>query len=257
MTPTFTRRAISLGATALTATLATRGARAADKTPILIIGGTARTAPEIIKQALAQGRHVTALARRPEEIKISDPRLKAVKGDAYDVDSLAAAMTGKEVVISLIGPRSEVDLKSADGEIGYVDIYSVGTASIVFAMKRKGNKRILITSSGGTEMIPPTKPTVETWPETWVWKARNLYGDMRRMEKIVAASGLEWVAFRPRTFHDEPARHDLKFAVGVQTGGVKSTLTYADFAEFVLQQVDGNQYLGKAVGIYTDKQLNP
>jgi nucleoside-diphosphate-sugar epimerase len=247
-------RRIVLGGIAATA--AAPAVAASGKTPILIVGGTARTAPEIIRQALAQGRAVTALARRPEEIAVKDPRVKAVKGDAYDVASLAAAMTGKEVVISLIGPRNEPAMATADGEIGFIDLYSVGTANVIFAMLRKGNRRLIVTSSGGTEMIPAEKPKTDTWPEAWVWRARNLYGDMQRMEKIVAGSGLDYVILRPRTFRDEPARHDLKLAVGTPTLGVKSTLTYADFAEFVLAQVEGRDYLGKAVGLYTDKQLD-
>jgi putative NADH-flavin reductase len=248
------RRNVMIGAAALGA----GPALAAERRPILVIGATARSAPEILRQGLAQGRVVTALARRPEAVSVKDPALRVMKGDAYDVDSLAAAMTGREVVISLIGPRNDPAMagpRNADYEVGYVDIYSVGTAAIISAMRRKGNTRLMVTSSGGVEIIPAEKPKTETFPEAWVWKARNLYGDMQRMEKIVAVSDLDWIVLRPRTFRDEPARRDLKFAVGVPTPNPRSTLTYADFAAFVLEQAEADTYLRKAVGIYTDKEL--
>ena len=86
--------------------------------PILVIGATARSAPELLKQALAQGRRVTALARSPEKIKVSGPGLTAVKGDVYDIDSLTAAMTGEEAVVSLVGPR----VTDHSQEIGFIDL---------------------------------------------------------------------------------------------------------------------------------------
>ena len=46
--------------------LATPLAFAASQKNIVVIGATAQSAPEIIKQALEQGRKVIALARRPE-----------------------------------------------------------------------------------------------------------------------------------------------------------------------------------------------
>jgi hypothetical protein len=48
----------------------------------------------------------------------------------------------------------------------------------------------------------------------------------------------------------------LQFSVG---GGTpkQRTITYEDFAEFTLAQVDSDQYLNKAVGIYSDKIMDP
>lgn len=231
--------------------------------PILVIGATARMAPEIIVQALDQGRRVTALARSPERIEVPDhPNLKKVKGDVYDLNSLAAAMTGDEVVISLIGPRTEPGL-----EPGFIDIYSVGTATIISAMRLKGNRRLLITTSGGTEQVPKEKPTSGNRIDEIVWRNRNLYGDMQRAEKIVAVSGLEYVVLRPRFLGGGPKKRNLKFtahdnhtAFDTRTGGQATRVLYSDIAEFVLTLLDGpNPYLGKAVGIYSDEtvQLRP
>lgn len=258
----------ALGLTAGTAAMAmmssTSSAQAA-LPPILVIAATARSAPEILLQGLAQGRKVTALARSPEKIAVpAHPNLRIVQGDVYDLASLAAAMTGAEAVISLIGPRVIDHTK----EIGFVDIYSVGTATIISAMRRKGNKRLIAVSSGGPEQIPPEKPATVDPIDNWVWNARNLYGDMQRMERIIAVSDLETVILRARNFGDGPKRDNLKLKVhdhytdfdqyrdrAKRTPGERSRVTYADFGALCLGLAQGNRFLGKAVGVYSEVMI--
>ena len=254
------RAALGLISAALTSAATPRAEAAQGLRPILVIAATARTAPEILKQGLAQGRRVTALTRHPERIDIRDPKLKIVQGDVYDLPSLAAAMTGKETVISLIGPKVELDR-----EAGFIDVYSVGIATIIAAMKQKGNRRLIAVSSGGTEQIPPEKPTNGSRIDEWVWQERNLYGDMQRMEKIIAVSGLEWIVLRPRGFTSGPRLNNLKLAVhqhatnfeqyrslDARTPAPTARLTYADFAALVLTLPEDDRYLGTSVGVYTD-----
>ncbi len=216
--------------------------------PIVVIGATARSAPEILHQALVQGRRIVGLARSPERIEFSHENFTTVKGDVYDVDSIAAALTGNEVVISLIGP-SYVPGK----EVTSVDLYSVGSANIITAMRRKGNTRLIVTSSGGTEMIPDEKPTTDGFAENFVWLKRGLYQDMQRMEKIVANSDLEYVILRPRGFVDQPAKDNLKIADGVPTPNPSSILSYGDFAALILSLTDNDRYLNRPIGVYTDE----
>jgi putative NADH-flavin reductase len=257
------RDALGLAAgTAATAMMASTSSAEAALAPILVIAATARSAPEILAQGLAEGRKVTALARSPEKIEATPhPNLKIVKGDVYDVASLAAAMTGAESVISLVGPRVVDHSK----EVGFVDVYSVGTATIISAMRRQGNRRLIAVSSGGPEQIPPEKPATGDPVDNWVWNARNLYGDMQRMEKIIAVSDLETVILRARNFGAGPRRGNLKLKVhddytdfdqyrdrAKRTPGERSRVTYADFAALCLGLAQGERFLGKAVGVYSD-----
>jgi putative NADH-flavin reductase len=249
---------------ALVATSLARPTLAADekRAPVFVVGATARMAPEIMQQALDQGRRVTGFARSPDKITTKHPNFTAAKGDIYDLKSLLSAMRGDEVVISLVGPRVERGV-----EPGFVDVYSVGVATVISAMRMKGNKRLLITTSGGTEQIPKEKPTNGNQIDEIVWKNRNLYGDMQRSEKIVAVSGLEYIVLRPRFLGDGRKKGNLKFTVhknhtafDERTGGETSRVLYSDIAAFVLTLLDGpNPYLGTAVGIYSDDvvQLRP
>ncbi len=257
------RDAISLTIGAATAaTAAPSPAAASTPRPILVIAATARSAPEILIQGLAQGRRVTALARSPDRIEVpAHPNLRVVKGDVYDLGSLAAAMTGNEAVISLVGPR----VIDHTREIGFVDVYSVGIATIISAMRRKGNRRLIAVSSGGPEQIPQEKPGSDDRIGTWVWNARNLYGDMQRMEKIIAVSDLETVILRARNFGPGPKLDNLKLKVhenytdfeqyrdrSKRTPGERSRVTYADFAALCLSVTEGERFVGRSVGVYSD-----
>ena len=258
------RDLMGLAAGAATATAMTPATAAAQSAlgPILLIAASARTAPEILQQALAEGRKVTALARSPAKLEVpAHPNLRIVQGDVYDITSLAAAMTGAEAVISLVGPNVADHAK----EIGYVDIYSVGTATIISAMRRKGNRRLIAVSSGGPEQIPAEKQAPDNPIDNWVWNARNLYGDMQRMEKIIAVSDLETVILRARNFGAGPRRDNLKLKVhddytnfdqyrdrAKRTPGEGSRVTYPDFAALCLGLAQGERFLGRSVGVYTD-----
>lgn len=228
--------------------------------PIVVIGATARSAGEIITQALAQGRRVTAFARDPDRIKVDHPNLIRAKGDAYNLADVTATLRGDEIVITLLGRRSEPG-KFPD----YVDVYSVAGSTILTAMHRKGNTRIITMTSGGTAQIPAAEPTNNDFSDNFVWKDRATYQDMRRWEKILHASGLEYIVLRPRRLAEGPVRDNLQFsyhpnhtAFAERVCGNQSTVTYADVAKFTLTLIEGDKHLGTAVGICSDLFLgNP
>jgi uncharacterized protein YbjT (DUF2867 family) len=220
---------------------------------IVVIGATAKSSTEIIRQALAAGYTVTGIARRPEDVTLKDPHLQVLKGDVYDLASLEAAMTGTEVVVSMVGPR--VDPTSTAETPATFDLFTAGTANIIAAMKKKGNQRLLVASSLGVEdEFPLVKPAPGDFRLGWLWKSRYLYKNMQEMEALVRGSGLDYVIFRPPFLVEEPARKNIKLAVNT-TSPKGSMLSYADFGAFVLAQAKSDEYLGDAVGLHTDRQL--
>jgi|GEM_PF-552459 len=235
--------------------LATAGEQAPG---LVVIGATAKSSTEIIRQALAAGYTVTGVARRPEDVALKDvalkdPHLKIRKGDVYDLASLEAAMTGTGVVVSMVGPR--VDPTDTAETPATFDLYTAGTANIIAAMQKKGNRRLLVASSLGVEdEFPLVKPASGDVRLKWLWKSRYLYQNMQDMEGLVRASGLEYVIFRPPFLVEEPARKN--YQLSVNTSSPKGTmLSYADFGAFVLEQARSNKYLGASVGLYTNQQI--
>jgi uncharacterized protein len=90
---------------------------------ITVLGATGRTGREIVRQALARGHHVTAVARDPSSLALDGERLPAVAGDvrnpsslslhgqrlrgvAGDVrnpESMTHALAGAETIVSALG----------------------------------------------------------------------------------------------------------------------------------------------------------
>lgn len=59
---------------------------------ILVLGATGGTGRQLVAKALEKGHEVTAFARNPEGIALKHERLRAVRGDVTQPESIAAAV---------------------------------------------------------------------------------------------------------------------------------------------------------------------
>lgn len=230
--------------------------RSAALPSIALIGATARSGKEIARQALARGHRVTGLARTPSKMEFEHENLTLGSGDVRDQASLEAALTGDEIVVSMVGYGTPEDPMA---EIGEVDLYSVMARNLVSAMRKRGNTLLIIASSTGVEhRVAPDSPPPPPGDLTagWRWNARHLYHDMFEMEEHIRASGLDYILLRPGFLTDAPARGDIKTTTDGNTPGAR-VITYADFAGFILDNLTDSEYLNQAVGLYSDTVMNP
>lgn len=228
----------------------TTDAADAKRATLVIIGATAATCENLIPLALERGYTVVGIARRPAAVNLRHQRLTILKGDVYDRASIEAALNGTETVISLFGPR--VDITQS---VPTMDLFSTGYNNVIAAMRAKGNTRLLATSSIGAQKSFTTKPGPDApRADQWLWQIRGIYTDMRLMESIVRDSRLDYTILRPGQLMSEPARHDLKLAVDEDAPELR-LITYADFARFMLDTATGDSYIGKTIGLYSDRQL--
>lgn len=225
---------------------------------IVIIGATARTADELIPQALWRGYEVIAFARRPYRVRHADhPRLTKIKGDVYDKASIEAALSGdgSEIVVSLYGPR-------VDPTVGIpeTDLMSQGTTNIIEAMKAKGNNRLFVTGSMaaprvwrlGYEADTPQPENVTAESGLWAYNLRGPYNDMRLMEEITRESGLDYIILRPGSLVVEPPRGTARVTVSEDEVPSKRVVMYSDFAAWILEQLESDEFLYKTVSIFSD-----
>ena len=57
---------------------------------IIIFGATGTVGHLAVERILADGHEVTAFARRPNELKIKNPNVRVVAGDALDPDQVVS-----------------------------------------------------------------------------------------------------------------------------------------------------------------------
>lgn len=121
---------------------------------------------------------------------------------------------------------------------GPITVYSASARAITAAMRQNGIGRLVVTSSSAAA----------PWPDpSWSWVERNvahrildklgatLYADMRRMEEIVAASGLDWTVMRPLGLANmEPP---TEYTVAIDHISGKQT-DRGDLASAILDEID-------------------
>lgn len=247
---------------ALVSATAAHAATEGDGKRIVVIGATARTADDLIPQAIWRGYDVVAVARRPNRIRFGQhPRLHIVEADVYDQAALESALSGKgdEVVISVYGPVVDPTV-----EVPETDLMSQGTINIINAMKKKGNTKLMVSSSMAVKRMQaagykpdtpkPTNVTAESG--LWLYNLRGPYNDMLKMEELTKRSGLRYIVLRPGQLMVEPPRGGVRISVDDEPVPNQRVIMYADFASWILDQVQSDAYLGKTVSVYSDTPMS-
>ncbi|HXV13560.1 MAG TPA: SDR family oxidoreductase [Candidatus Krumholzibacteria bacterium] len=206
---------------------------------ILVIGATGGTGREIVKQALERGHHVVALARKPSHVKIEDPRLRVAEGDVMGPDSLDAAMANVDAVVCALGHKRW---------LGPSRILSAGTRNVVRAMEKHGVKRLVVETalgvgdSAGRLGLYYTLFTIPfILPFYWY--------DKGRQERVVRDSSLDWVIVRPAQLTNGRKRGTYRHGPRVGNYIWSVSISRADVADFMLNQLGETPYLRQAPGV--------
>lgn len=202
---------------------------------ILLIGATGPTGQQILTRALTQGHQVTALARHPERLTVKSEQLLTVQGDVLNEPSLEQAMTGQDAVICALG------LSLADSRKP-TTVYSTGTGNIITAMDKQGVRRLVCITGigsgdsrghGGFFYDRIFLPLI----------LNQGYLDKTRQEEEIKRSNLDWVIIRPAQLTNGPIRDTYR--VLLDGNYTAKSISRADVATFVLEQLTSNQYLKK------------
>jgi putative NADH-flavin reductase len=199
---------------------------------VLIIGATGATGQILMREALAQGHEVTALARNPSAVAPEDPGLRVLQGNALEVSSVEAAVAGQDAVLSALGTRSSRP----------TTLFSESTQNVISAMNKHGVRRLVCITGIG---VGDSKGHVGFLYDRIIrpFVVKNIYDDKERQEEAIKQSDLDWVIVRPARLTDEPAKGEYKVFLG---GSYKAkTISRADVADFMLAQLTENTYVGK------------
>ena len=201
---------------------------------ILIIGATRGVGKALLKTSLEDNYDVTVLARIPENIEISHPRLHVVKGDALDVKSIVAVAEGQEAICSCIGVP--ITFKP-------VDLFSKAARNILVAVKQNpGQKYIAVTGIGAGESKGHGGFLYNSIFKPLLLK--SIYADKDREEEIIKGSGVDWMIVRPAGLTN--GKRTRQYHVFNELKGVTSKrISRFDVADFILKQLKNPTQFGK------------
>jgi putative NADH-flavin reductase len=206
---------------------------------VIVFGASGKTGREIVQQALERGHDVTAFVRDPAKLKLTHDRLNVARGDVMDAESVDAAVPGQDAILVAIGHRRY---------LGPSKILSEGTQHIVEAAKTHGVKRLVCESALGVGDSAGRLGLYYTLFVVPVILPFYWY-DKGRQERVVRESGLDWVIVRPAQLTNGRRRGQYRHGIRVGSYLWSASISRADTAEFMLNQLGETPYLQKAVGV--------
>ena len=179
---------------------------------------------------------VTALARSPEKlnelVKTYPDKLKVIQGSIEDAEKVKSVVQLQDWVVNSLGGGLEVNT-----------VCSAGSALIIDAMKQFGVKKTLVVTSFGCN---------DSWNDTALFlrpifylMLRHALRDKNIQEDHYANSDLEYTIVRPGGLRDTPATG--KYRVGEHISS--RMVSREDVADFLIKQLEKQEYLRKAVTI--------
>jgi putative NADH-flavin reductase len=196
---------------------------------IAVIGANGHTGRIVVRDALASGHQVTAVARASSELwDPDDEHLTHARADVHDPDALTRALDGANAVVSALG---------IGNSRAPTDVYSTGVRNTLGAMRAAGADKLAVISA------VPAAP----WAEQPILQRRialpllqRLFGasydDMRRMEAIlVKTTDVDWISIRPPRLVDKPPNG--AYRIDTRPLAKARAITYGDLATALLESL--------------------
>ena len=204
---------------------------------VAIFGGTDRAGRQLIRQCIDQGHHVRALVRNPESLRASGSGLEIVGGDVLEPGIVAAVVAGCDCVFSALGAQG----------LGETTLYSDSMKVLVEAMREHQVRRLLCVSAVGVDLVSNVKIPLLRKATARLF-LRRVFADMRRMQRIVESTDLEWTIMWPPVLTNGglTAKYRIAFGDAVVRG---TRISRADLAHCMVTGIGRSDFLNEKVAI--------
>jgi putative NADH-flavin reductase len=207
---------------------------------VVIFGANGKTGILLVEQALAKGYYVVAYIRRAGSIMIENPKLKIVVGNLNETLKMKDAITGADACISALGGRSltKHSFETINGIMNIVSIMETAKVHrfIYLSSLGAGNSRFL-------------------FPQPIRFLLTNILlrvtlADHNANEETIIKSNLQWTIVRPGSLTDGKLSGEMKYGSNKIKVKGSPSISRANVASFMLQQLNNDTFLHKAVWIY-------
>ncbi len=206
---------------------------------VAIFGASGATGRLLTQRCADAGHQITALLRHPETFPLR-LLVRAVPGSAFDSAAVAQTIEDADVVLSALGARS---LKKED-------VLERAMPRIVAAMQHQRVRRLIVLGSAGAR--PDALARQPAWRR---WMVENLVyntllkwpvASQRSQYATLSTSGLDWTMAMPPMLTNSRGRG--KWRIDPDALPPNATrISREDVADFMMQQIDDSQWIGKAV----------
>ncbi|MEU6192962.1 NAD(P)H-binding protein [Streptomyces sp. NPDC047061] len=171
---------------------------------LTVFGATGGIGRELVRQALASGHRVTAVVRDPARLTVTGTGLEVVRADLTDPEVIRPALTGRNAVLSGLGPRGR-------GDAG---VAARLTRTVLAAMEAEAVRRLVVVSAAPVGPEPDDGLLDRSMRGLVSTILRPVYDDLREMEAELSRSGTDWTSVRPPRLQDKPLTGTYRTVVG-------------------------------------------
>ncbi|MEM0990126.1 MAG: NAD(P)-binding oxidoreductase [Pseudomonadota bacterium] len=203
---------------------------------LLVIGASQGIGLATCKAALAAGMTVRAFSRGAEGMKLDDPNLEKMAGDALNVEDLTAALKDVDAVAHTLGvPLTYQTI------VNGTDLFSSATAALLPLMAEHGPNRLVVVTGFGAGRCVSGISLLEKLPFRVV--LGRIYDDKSKQEALVTDSGLDWTIIRPGVLTNGAARGKYKVLSEPNTWR-NGMISRADVADYVVRALQDPATIG-------------
>jgi len=205
---------------------------------VLIVGASRGIGVETVRLALEAGHSVRALARSATSIRLHDPRLEKLDGDALDQQMIERALPGIDAVIQTLGVSP-----TPERIFSGTRLFSAATRILVDAMEATSVKRLIsVTGLGAGNSRGRGGLLYDA--ALWLFLGR-VYADKDAQEWIIRRSRLDWTIVRPTVLTTGPRTGAYRVLVDARDWR-SGFISRADVADFLVTQIGDARLIHKA-----------
>ncbi|MDN5201304.1 SDR family oxidoreductase [Fulvivirgaceae bacterium BMA10] len=207
---------------------------------ILILGGTGRTGIWTVKEAIARGHEVVALARNPTKIPYRFDRLTIIKGTPEDQEAIAKAIQGCNAVISTLNISRKSDFPWAKLRTPQ-DFLARMISLLIPLCTTNGINRLIIVSAWGAR---ESNQEIPGWFR-WFINNSNIgyaYKQHGLQEEMLEKSELNWTSVRPVGLTNSKKRKEIRVSFHGKPKP-KLTISRRNVARFMLDALEKELYI--------------